>query len=178
MNLFAHDTKAKPVLKWAGGKSGPLVQLIEYFPPRFTRYVEPFVGGAAVFLSLDPKVPAVINDSNADLIELYRVVRDVPSDLMTELDKLATKYSEEFFYRVRAEMPKNTIKRAARMVFLNKTGFNGLYRLNSKGKFNVPFGKRVKCPALYKKENLLSVSARLRSSEIYNSDFEKDILRS
>ena len=172
---FSIEHKAKPVLKWAGGKSGSLPQLLENFPGDFCRYVEPFVGGGAVYFALNPSIPALINDSNAELIELYEVIRDTPGRLRAELDQLSKRYSEKFYYELRASVLKDKLARVARMVFLNKTGFNGLYRLNSKGGFNVPFGKRKKCPALYAEENLLAVSKRLQSAEITRDDFERII---
>lgn len=176
--LFLVNGKIKPVLKWAGGKSGPLPQLIQHFPEAFERFIEPFVGSGAVFFALKKMVPGIINDSNPELIGLYEVIRDSPEKLMKELDGLARDYSEKFYYLLRNERPHNEIRRAARMLFLNKTGFNGLYRLNSKGEFNVPFGKRQKCPALYKRDNLLAVSCRLKGVQILNLDFEKIIDRS
>ncbi len=173
MEYSSLNADTKPVLKWAGGKSGLLSKLFKYFPRDFDRFIEPFVGGGAVFFSFSTTCPAIINDTNTELIELYEVIRDSPESLMEELDKLSRKYSEPFYYKLRKENFEDKVKRSARMVFLNKTGFNGLYRLNSKGEFNVPFGKRVKCPALYKKENFLAVSERLQNVEILNLDFEQ-----
>ena len=91
---------------------------------------------------------------------------------MQQLDKISEKYSENFYYELRASDPKTEIEKASRTLFLNKTGFNGLYRLNSKGLFNVPFGKREKCPALYDKNNIFAVSNRLKNSTLLNQDFE------
>lgn len=167
----------RPILKWAGGKAGPLSQLVDYFPKAYKRYVEPFVGGGAVFLSLPRSVRALINDTNPELIDLYCVVRDEPLRLMRELDRLAKLYNEDFYYKLRERAPKDRVKRAARTVFLNKCGFNGLYRLNSGGGFNVPFGQRTQCPALYDRENILSVSRRLVQCRILNRDFEQVIDR-
>ncbi|MBI4406078.1 MAG: DNA adenine methylase [Deltaproteobacteria bacterium] len=169
--MFCLSNDTSPVLKWAGGKARILPQLIPYFPAPFIRFLEPFVGAGAVFFSLSKKVPAVVNDSNAELVNLYEVIRDSPLELIAALDRLAHDYSEDFYYRVRAQRLPNKINQAARTIFLNKTGFNGLYRLNSKGAFNVPFGKRKKCPALYKRPNLLAVSERLNKARILNLDF-------
>ncbi|KAB8040027.1 Dam family site-specific DNA-(adenine-N6)-methyltransferase [Silvanigrella paludirubra] len=91
---------------------------------------------------------------------------------MLELDKLEANYSEDFYYELRKYNPETELKRAARTLFLNKTGFNGLYRLNSKGNYNVPFGKRKKCPALYDKKNFIEVSTRFQNSILTNFDFE------
>lgn len=173
--MFTIENRVRPILKWAGGKSGLLPQLMEHFPPTFNRLVEPFVGGGAVFFALQSGVPALINDGNQELIELYTVVRDSPEDLMKALDKMAAQYSEAFYYTLRSQNPKSAVHRAARTVFLNKTGFNGLYRQNHQGVFNVPFGKRVACPLLYDRENLLLASLHLRNVSIENVDFEEII---
>lgn len=172
MSLFLPSSRLRPVLKWAGGKSGILAQLISHFPTEFERFVEPFVGGGAVVLSLDPKVPATINDANAEIIELYEVIRSHPQELMSSLDALVKGYSESFFYALRSQQPAGRVERAARTVFLNKTGFNGLYRQNSKGQFNVPWGKRTACPRLYDAANVLAVSARMQNVVLSHADFE------
>jgi DNA adenine methylase len=167
------QNRAKPIIKWAGGKSTLLAQFQAYFPNSCKRYIEPFLGGGAVFLSLEDGTDAIINDSNEEIINLYKVTRDQPNELMEQLDKLAKEYSEEFYYELRKISPECHIQRAARTVFLNKTGFNGLYRQNSKGGFNVPFGKRLKCPELYELSNLCKVSERLKRADIRNLDFEE-----
>ena len=167
--------RARPILKWAGGKAQLLPQLIPHFPKKFNRYFEPFLGAGAIYFALDPRCPAIINDANPALYELYLVLRDHPGKLISLLDKYSKKYSESFYYDLRASQPRTPVSRAARFVFLNKTGFNGLYRLNSKGQFNVPFGKREKCPLLYDRDNGKRVSERLKKSLIKNCDFEKII---
>jgi DNA adenine methylase len=164
--------RVKPVLKWAGGKSGLLSQLLPLFPNKFSRYFEPFFGGGAVFFALGFSGECFLNDLNSELIELYETVRDEPDLLMKELDSLAESYSEEFYYQLRQQIPTLKIARAARTLFLNKVGFNGLYRQNSKGGFNVPFGKRKTCPALYEKENVLKASKLLKNATLQNKDFE------
>jgi DNA adenine methylase len=169
--VFDLNSRAKPILKWAGGKSQLLPQLLTHFPNSFERFVEPFLGGGAVAFSLKQGVPALLNDGNAELINLYEVVRSSPRELMVALDCLSAKYSEDFYYRIREKTPRDSINRAARTVFLNKTGFNGLYRQNSRGGFNVPFGKREKCPALYDPKNLMQVSARLTNANLRQGDF-------
>lgn len=172
MPSFDASPSLKPVLKWAGGKRSLLPQLVPLFPVAFERYVEPFVGGGAVFLALQAEVPAHINDANPEIVQLYEVLRDEPLRLMVELDALAARYCEEFFYALRLAVPESRAAAAARTVFLNKTGFNGLYRQNSKGVFNVPFGKRARCPALYERENILAVSRHLARTKVTNVDFE------
>ena len=169
------ENRVKPVLKWAGGKSGLLSQLIPLFPKTFDRYFEPFLGGGAVFFSLGFTGESFLNDLNPELIDVYETVRDQPMQLMKELDILFQKYSEEFYYHLREQNPESKISRAARTIFLNKTGFNGLYRQNSKGGFNVPFGKREKCPALYERENFLRASSSLQHATLQSVDFEEVI---
>jgi DNA adenine methylase len=169
--MFSISSRTRPVLKWAGGKSALLPQLISNFPDKFDRYVEPFLGGGAVFLSLRNPTTALINDANPELVNLYSIIRDEPEALMAALDGLQTNYSEAFYYQMRSSVPDNDVACAARTIFLNKTGFNGLYRQNSKGIFNVPFGKRMRCPVLYRREALIEVSHRLKCVAISNVDF-------
>jgi DNA adenine methylase len=173
--LIEPNRRCKPILKWAGGKSALLPQFSRHFPLDCRRYIEPFLGGGAVFFSLADIVPSIVNDGNPEIINLYKVLRDEKSSLTQRLDTLATFYSEEFFYELRSYTPDHSVDRAARTVFLNKTGFNGLYRQNSKGHFNVPFGKRNDCPALYDLENLNAASEKLKCTEIFCLDFEKII---
>lgn len=170
--MFLHGSRTRPFLKWAGGKTNSLPRLIQHFPVSFKRYVEPFVGGGSVFLSLRPGVAASLNDSNEELINAYKVVRESPGELMKRLDRLAARYSEEFFFKVRSSLPSEKVARAARLIFLNKTCFNGLYRTNSKGEFNVSFGKRERCPELYDSENLVEIAERLRKVHLSAGDFE------
>jgi DNA adenine methylase len=167
--------RVRPVLKWAGGKSGLLSQLLPLFPGSFCRYFEPFFGGGAVYFALGFRGVSILNDSNPELVELYEVVRDVPHRLMCELDVLSSRYSEGFYYELRSTVPCTREARAARTIFLNKTGYNGLYRQNSKGMFNVPFGKRVRCPTLYQRDNLVRVAESLANARFHCFDFEEVI---
>ncbi len=175
LELFNLDHRDRPILKWAGGKSQLLTQLIPRFPEKFNRYIEPFLGAGAIYFALNPNCPAIINDANPELYELYCVLRDQPRELAKLLDRYSKQYCEEFYYKLRTSRSRTPVSRAARFIFLNKTGFNGLYRLNSKGEFNVPFGKRKNCPLLYEANNLERVSKRLKRTQIKNLDFEKVI---
>ncbi len=170
--MFDLENRARPILKWAGGKARLLPQLVAHFPRSFSRYVEPFLGSGAVFLALEGDVPALVSDSNPELFNLYTVVRDRPEELMRALDGLTRRYSEAFYYRIRARKPADPVARAARTVFLNKTGYNGLYRQNSRGGFNVPFGKREHCPALYDEKKLAAVGERLRRANLECEGFQ------
>lgn len=141
--------EAHPFVKWAGGKSQLLDQLTGILPSRIRTYYEPFVGGGAVFFALAHKgrfQRAVINDWNAELMDTYKAIRDFPGDLLVALQKLKDDYKADpkpTYLRERSLDPKELapIARAARFIFLNRTGFNGLYRVNKQGRFNVPFGK-------------------------------------
>jgi DNA adenine methylase len=173
--LFDIANRTKPILKWAGGKSGLLNQLVSQFPVAAKRYFEPVFGGGAVFFALKENLPSFLNDANPELVNLYSVVHNAPEELMKQLDSLESHYSEEFYYELRSQLPTDAIALAARTVFLNKTGFNGLYRQNSKGLFNVPFGKRAVCPKLYEHENIMAASKKLSLAQFSNLDFEEHI---
>lgn len=140
---------AHPFVKWAGGKSQLLDRLVTILPSRVRTYYEPFVGGGALFFALAGQQRfqrAVINDWNTELIDTYKVIRDFPDDLLCLLRTLKEEYTADAkitFHRERDKVPQelSPIQRAARFLFLNRTGFNGLYRVNKAGRFNVPFGK-------------------------------------
>lgn len=166
--------KAKPVLKWAGGKTQMLDILKENMPAKFKKYIEPFIGGGALFFELEP-TNAIIADSNPELINLYKIIAENVDELIQELKEM--KNEEEYYYSIRAINPEilTDVSRAARTVFLNRTCFNGLYRVNKQGKFNVPFGK-YKNPKICDEENLRAVSKVLKNTTIIHSDY-KDVLR-
>lgn len=164
----------KPLLKWVGGKSAILPVIRKHFPEKVKTYYEPFVGGGAVLFDTDFR-RVHVNDANAELVNFYRTVASFPRMLMWEVDKLAAQYSEAFFYQLRSETPVDSIAKAARFLFLNRTCFNGLYRVNRAGNFNVPFCKRSECPNLYDVESVLDVHDRLACATISCEDFEKII---
>lgn len=159
----------RPFVKWAGGKGQLLQQLEKFFPPSFSTYYEPFLGGGAVFFSLvgsRPRFKAVLSDVNVELISAYEVVKNHVQELIDKLLFHETRYKlapKQYYYRVRNEKPSDDVERAARLIFLNRTCYNGLYRVNKKGRFNVPFG-RYKNPTICDRENLLAVSQVLRWS--------------
>src|SRR5258706_9934815 len=167
--------RLRPILKWAGGKRSLVPQILGRLPDEIETYYEPFVGGAAVFLALAEQRRfrrAVITDRNPELINLYRVVRDRVGELVTALEKLARKTSEQDYYRIRSLTPKAAVEKAARLVYLNRTGYNGLYRVNSSGGFNVPYG-RYKAPRICDAPRLSAASAMLQDVEIEQADFEQ-----
>ncbi|MGH7886097.1 MAG: Dam family site-specific DNA-(adenine-N6)-methyltransferase [Thermodesulfobacteriota bacterium] len=141
LGLFPNEVSNKPFLKWAGGKTQLIPELLKYIPSKYKNYIEPFVGGGAFFFFLNPN-KAIISDSNEELITTYKCVRDNVEDIIIILKNYRNE--ESFFYRIRALKPEllSDIERAARLIYLNKTCYNGLYRVNKKGSFNVPYGKR------------------------------------
>ena len=176
--------KAKPFVKWAGGKRQILDKLKSHIPEGFNTYYEPFVGGGALLFDLAPK-NAVINDSNEELINVFNVLCNDKkySKMCRYLNKFERKHDEEFYYEIRnidrnkKKFNKlNDSKRAARTIYLNKACFNGLYRVNSKGEFNVPFGKKTKVNT-YDGENLLNVHSYLTLNNvcILCTDFEDSV---
>ena len=173
---------AKPFVKWAGGKRQIIDKLKKYAPEDFDTYFEPFLGGGAFLFELSPK-NAIINDSNEDLMNVFNVLCNEKkyNKMCKYLNKFERKHSEEFYYEIRnidrnkKKFNKlNESKKAARTIYLNKACFNGLYRVNSKGEFNVPFGKKSKVNT-YDGENLLNVHTYLimNNINILCTDFEE-----
>jgi len=196
--------QAKPFLKWAGGKSQLLSQFEALYPidlkqGNIKRYIEPFVGGGAVFFDIAQKYSissAFLYDVNSELIIAYRVIQKEPEKLIEQLDDISQKYKslietkrKVFYYELRekynlqrlninyTKYSDDWISRAVMLIFLNRTCFNGLFRFNSKGEFNVPHG-RYKNPKILDEENLKNVSQLLQITEIINCDFEacKDVI--
>jgi DNA adenine methylase len=171
--------RLRPILKWAGGKRSLVPRILKELPERIETYYEPFVGGAAVFLALAEEGRfrrAVITDQNAQLINLYTVVRDDVAALLRALEKLQGQTSEAEYYEIRAKRGGSAIQRAARLIYLNKTGYNGLYRVNSSGGFNVPYG-RYKRPKIHDEARLLAASRALQGVQIETADFEASCRR-
>lgn len=171
----------RPFLKWAGGKRQLLPELMKYKPAKLSKnytYYEPFVGAGAFLFELKPK-KAVINDKNTELINCYKAVRDSLDELIDELRKYQENNSPEYYYQIR-DLDRNVkkyeslsaVEKAARIIYLNKTCYNGLFRVNSQGQFNVPFGK-------YKNPNILDEAVlkavhkylNLKKFELLNGDF-------
>lgn len=164
------EEKLSPVFKWGGGKRQLLDEILPRIPPH-TRYYEPFIGGAAVFLGLKPEY-AVINDFNEELINTYKVIRDNPRELIQLLEQHRGNNSVDYFYEVRAwdRNPEtydslSNIQKAARTLYLNRTCFNGLYRVNSHGFFNTPCGK-YKNPGIVNAERIRAIHEYLSTNRI------------
>ena len=176
--------RARPFLKWAGGKAQLLPALLERAPRSIDTYYEPFLGGAALFFALasDPELAprrVVLNDQNHELVTTYEAVRDHLDQLIAQLEPLVDRYGAadadvraEIFYAVREEQTSAPVEVAARLLFLNKTCFNGLYRVNQRGLFNVPHGK-YKNPKILDPVVLAAASSALQDTELLNGDFEE-----
>ncbi len=164
-------TVPKPFVKWAGGKRQLIPVLNKEFPQKFGTYFEPFLGGGAVLfhlLSQNPNQKCSVSDLNSDLVLTYITIRDRVEELISSLKKHSKKYSDDknsYYYKIREKEPKEQIEKSSRLIFLNRTCFNGLYRVNSKGKFNVPLG-RYSNPNIVNEENLMAVSRILQSKKI------------
>lgn len=164
-----------PIVKWVGGKRQLMFELLKNMPENYNRYFEPFIGGGALFFELQPE-NAYISDMNEELINLYQVVRNNVDELVADLQK--HDISKEYFMEIRnidrTEEYENwsDIQKASRFIYLNRTCFNGMYRVNSKGEFNVPFG-HYKNPRILDENNLINCSQLLQRTEIRHADFSE-----
>lgn len=179
-------SQAKPFLKWAGGKSRVAKEITSFFPEKFNRYIEPFVGGGAIYFAISPQ-KGLLNDLNKCLIGTYEIIRDRPNELIKRLSKIDKEYhslstleqKEKYYYDSRELYNKiDTVdaEKYALFIFLNKTGFNGMYRENSKGQYNIPFGKHEKC-LICDTNNILNVSKDLADVTLTSGDY-KEALKS
>lgn len=161
--------EAKPILKWAGGKQALAEQLVRYFPSDFSTYYEPFLGGGSVLLTLHPK-SAIVGDRNDWLLDTYFAIRADHAKVANILDGLTN--TREEFERIREIRPESldSCRRAAHLIYLNKTCFRGLFRVNKKGMFNVPYGAYDR--RYYDPDNLEAVSRCLQTVEMRYGDFE------
>ena len=176
--------KAKPFVKWAGGKRQIIDKLLKLVPEEYNTYYEPFVGGGALLFELSPK-KAVINDSNTELMNVYQTIASDKGfeDTLKLLNNYEHKHSEKFFYQIR-NLDKDkekfsklsNIEHAARTIYLNKSCFNGLYRVNKKGEFNVPFNKKLKVNT-YDSQNMTLAYVYFQTNEVkmLNCDFEEAV---
>ena len=163
---------ADPILKWAGGKRQLIPNILGLFPSntRELTYHEPFVGSGAIFFQVKPRRGS-INDINTDLINFFKIVRDKPEMLIQKASEYP--YDKEVYYRLRDrfnEEKLSDLERASLFLYFNKTGFNGLYRVNLKGKFNVPFG-RYRNPTIVPETKIMQASKLLKGIDILNTDF-------
>lgn len=186
-SIFAwhEENKPKPFIKWVGGKRQLLKQfkLMNLYPPKDfnpskAKYFEPFVGGGAVFFDLLPQ-KAILSDLNSELVITYNVIKSDVQKLIKSLKK--HKHNKDYFLKIRKKNPEklSDIEKASRFIYLNKSGFNGMYRVNKSGKFNVLFGSQTN-PLICDEENLLKVSESLKDVKIIEQDYKqvlKDVKR-
>lgn len=161
-----------PFLKWAGGKRwlAPSLSNIDLDPNK--RYIEPFLGSGAIFFHLKPE-KAILSDVNPRLIETYQTIAKQPAAFATELEKFARSHDADFYYEVRGKTFRSAAKRAAHFVYLNRVCFNGIYRENLKGEFNVPLGSKTN--VLLSTDNFSEISKLLKKADILHQDFEQSI---
>lgn len=166
--------RLEPFLKWPGGKRQLSPDLLHIAPREFKRYFEPFLGSGAMFFALQPD-RAVLADSNSQLIECYRQVKDNCDGVLSELRKLKNSPTE--YYRIRASDPRESAARAARLIYLVKLAFNGIYRVNrSTGRFNVPYGNHTERD-VFDEDRLRVASDALRHARIQPGDFSETVAR-
>lgn len=174
------ELSGKPILKWAGGKRALLGQYEPLLPTTFGAYHEPFVGGGAVFFHLRPRLEQAVHlsDVNAELINLYRALRDELPAVMKRLEEHRRRHSPDYYYKIRSVHPDklDPTRRAARLIYLNKTCYNGLYRVNARGYFNVPLGRYTN-PTILDRERLQAASIALQGVELRQETFEQVLER-
>lgn len=181
--IIALMSKAKPFLKWAGGKARVAKEIVNFFPEqgKFERYFEPFLGGGAIYFSISPQ-KGYLNDLNKYLIGTYVIIRDRPNELIKYLKKIDLSYhalpnleeKANYYYSARERYNKiktTSIEKAALFIFLNKAGYNGMYRENSRGDYNIPFGKHDKC-LICDAENILEVSRNIKDIKFSSGDYK------
>ena len=162
--------KLKPFLRWAGGKSWLVKHLDDLIGSLdFNNYHEPFLGGGSVFLAINPNAKSYLSDLNKDLIDTYNEIKNNPKLVIEELRRY--KNNEKFYYKLRETNFTIPAKKAARFIYLNQTSFNGVYRVNLNGKYNVPYGFRTR--SFLEEDKLLETSKRLRNCRLFHGDFDK-----
>ena len=170
-NKIQENISGKPFLRWAGGKNWLVKSIAEYLPSDgFNNYIEPFLGGGSIFFHLSPDY-AELSDLNPELIQTYAVVKNDVQAVISELEDF--KNTEDFYYMVRSQKPTSEVKQAARFIYLNQTSFNGIYRVNLKGEYNVPYGHRKN--NFLRKENLIQASKILQKAQLHVRDFKDSI---
>lgn len=161
------ENKINPFLRWAGGKRWLIRHSTDIVPTGgYRNYFEPFLGGGAFFFHVNP-INAVLSDLNKELIETYQAIKEIPTPVVNILATYEN--TETFYYSLRESSPVSFEERAARFIYLNQTSFNGIYRVNLKGQYNVPYGYRTK--EFLDEDLLFSVSERLQNCELFHGDF-------
>ncbi|NLS41517.1 Dam family site-specific DNA-(adenine-N6)-methyltransferase [Bacillus subtilis] len=170
MNIMKNGVT--PFLKWAGGKRWLIQQYPEYFPTEYNTYFEPFLGSGVVFFYLQPEF-AILNDTNKDLIDSYKAIRSRWRKVYTLLSQHHKNHCKNYYYDIRSTSYRSLEERAAKMIYLNRTCFNGIYRVNKKGEFNVPIGSKTQ--VLLDTDEFQKISKILKGIKLLNTDFEKVI---
>jgi DNA adenine methylase len=174
MALGREHLRVRPFLKWAGGKRWLTKQLSDHFPRQFNNYIEPFLGSGAIFFEMLPK-NALLSDSNEALISTYRTIRRKPKEIHDALIDFQKNHSAELYYKTRSAVANSDVEAAARFIYLNRTCWNGLYRVNQNNQFNVPKG--TKDTIIFPDDDFNSISEALASVELRVGDFEVSIDR-
>ena len=162
----------EPFLKWPGGKRWLVHQYASLFPSQYRRYLEPFLGGGAVFFHLKPQ-RAVLSDTNGELVNAYQCLKKHAKAIDKRLSDLQRKHNDTLYYRIRETRPTGAIEQAVRFLYLNRTCFNGIYRVNLRGEFNVPIGTKDR--VAYPEDYLQDIAACLRHASIRVADFENTL---
>ncbi|MEC0181347.1 Dam family site-specific DNA-(adenine-N6)-methyltransferase [Paenibacillus peoriae] len=165
------EVKGAPLLKWPGGKRNLLKHILPLIPVNFKKYYEPFFGGGALFFALQPK-NSHLSDCNLDLINCYKQVRDQPHEVIEKLKKLIN--SESAYYEVRSNIPLGDIDKCVRMIYLTQLSFNGIYRQNLRGEYNVPYGHKTHIEPC-DEPKIISASEALSNTKLTCSDFEEAV---
>lgn len=159
----------KPFLMWAGGKRWFIKQHSTIFPDNFNQYIEPFLGSGAVFFKIKP-AQAILSDINKELIDTYSAIKKNWEEVFSRLKKHHSLFNKDYYYKIRLSEPQDLYDKAARLIFLNRTCWNGLYRVNNKGQFNVPIGTKV--DVVREDDNFAAISKILQNANLQQSDFE------
>ena len=167
-----NDVLATPFLKWAGGKRWFVKNHLHSVPSQFNHYFEPFLGGASMYFALRPQT-AILSDFNVNLINCYIQIREEPQTVHSFLEDHHSKHCKEYYYKIRALKFENPIQKAAQFIYLNRTCWNALYRVNLKGEFNVPIGTKTK--VLLETDDFQKISSILSGVQILSCDFEETI---
>lgn len=165
-----HPIKVKPFLKWAGGKRWFVANYADLLPSKYNRYIEPFLGSGAVFFHLQPH-QAILGDWNTDLINTYKAIQENWQHVFATLQRHHRLHSRGYYYQIRGMCTSNLSDGAARFIYLNRTCWNGLYRVNLEGRFNVPIGTRSS--VVFDGDNFEAISKALQNAELHAKDFEE-----
>ena len=161
-----------PFLKWAGGKRWFTIRHLNLVPEHYEKYFEPFLGSGAMYFALKPPF-ALLSDINSDLISCFQAVREAPRTIAEQLQKHHISHCSNYYYEMRSSKPEDSVERAAWLIYLNRTCWNGLYRVNRKNEFNVPIGSKIK--VVLETDDFIGISKLLSRADIRCQDFEETL---